>query len=148
MSHYRDPLSDLFRLQDRMNRVFDELTQRQTRKEDAVGAELEKPEWVPLADVDDREQEYVVAVDLPGIDRAKLGIEIENNRLLIRGERPSDRRQEHRGERPAGRFLRGFEVPADVDQGRIDAAYKDGVLRIRLPKRSEDQAGRVRIQVQ
>lgn len=147
MSHHRDPLSDLFRLQDRMNRVFDELTHRPARNQDASEAELEKLDWIPAADLDEYEKEYVITVDLPGIDRSNLGIEIEKDRLVIRGERPATPDGARRGERPAGRFLRRFGVPSSVDQGAIAAEYKDGVLRVRLPKRTADQAGRVRIQV-
>ena len=148
MSRHRDPLGDLFGLQDRMNRVFDELTQRQTRGKDVPSGEIERPDWVPAADVNEYENEYVIAVDLPGIDRSSLGIETEKDRLVVRGERPTDRPDAHRGERPNGRFLRRFEVPADVDQSTVAAEYKDGVLRVRLPKRAEVSPVRVQIQVQ
>ncbi len=148
MSRHRDPLGELFRLQDRMNRVFDELTHRQTYAENAPGAEVERPDWVPAADVEEHEKEYVIAVDLPGIDRSKLGIEIEKDRLLVRGERLTGQNDASCGERPAGRFLRRFEVPSNVDQSDMVAEYKDGVLRVRMPKRPTANARRVRIPVQ
>ena len=148
MSRHRDPLSDLFRLQDRMNRVFDELTHRQTRDEHAPGVELERSDWVPAADVEEHEKEYVVAVDLPGIDHSSLGIEIEKDRLVVRGERLTGQNDVSRGERPSGRFLRRFDVPSSVDQSAMAAEYKDGVLRVRMPKLAAANAGRVRIPVQ
>jgi HSP20 family protein len=148
MSHHRDPLSDLFRLQDRMNRVFAELTHCQPRKHDAVVSDLETSEWVPAADFNEHEGEYVLAIDLPGIDRSKLGIEIEKDRLVVHGERPTDCNSARRGERPAGRFMRRFDVPSNVDQGGVVAEYKDGVLRVHLPKRPTDGTGRIRIEIQ
>jgi HSP20 family protein len=147
MSRHRNPLGDLFRLQDRMNRVFDELTHRQTRAEDAPGAKVEGPDWVPAADVEEHEKEYVVAVDLPGVDRSKLGIEIEKDRLVVRGERLTGQNDASRRERQSGRFLRRFDVPSNVDQNAMVAEYKDGVLRVRMPKRPMSNARRVRIPV-
>ena len=148
MSHHRNPLRELFRLQDRMNRVFDELTQNRTRHGGEEGTELERSEWVPAADVDEYEKEYVITIDLPGIDRSQLGIELEKDRLVIRGERLIDRHEARRGERPAGRFLRRFDIPSNADQAGIAADYKDGLLIVRLPKRAAETAERVRIQVQ
>jgi HSP20 family protein len=147
MRQHRDPLSDLFHLQDRMNRVFAELTHCQPRKQDAIVSELEGSDWVPAADIDELEKEYVLSIDLPGIEHSKLGIDIENDRLVVHGERSSDRKTERRGERPAGRFVRRFDVPPDVDQGGVAAEYKDGVLHVHLPKRPRDGTGRIRIAI-
>ena len=73
----------------------------------------------------------MVAVDLPGIDRAKLDISIDgDNRLTIKGERAARESTQHRGECPSGKFLRTFSVPASVDQKDIRANYKDGVLEV------------------
>lgn len=148
MSRHRDPLSDLFRLQDRMNRVFDELTHRQTRDEHAPGAELEKPDWVPATDVEEHEKEYIIALDLPGIERSTLGIGIEMHRLVVRGERQVGQNDACHSERPKGHFLRRFDVPSNVDQSAIVAEYKDGVLSVRMPKRAVANTGRVRIPIQ
>ena len=148
MSRHRDPLRDLFRLQDRMNRVFDELTHGQARNEQAPGVELERADWFPPADVEEHENEFVLIVDLPGIDRSKLGIEIEKDRLVVHGERQARQNDARHSERPKGRFLRRFDVPSNVDQSAMAAEYKDGVLTVRMPKRPVSNAGRVRIPVQ
>jgi len=148
MSHLCDPLRDLFRLQDRMNQVFEELTQDRTCHADGQAPDPEGSDWVPAADVDEQEKEYVVAVDLPGIDRPQLEIELEKEKILVRGMRSIDKRETRRGERPAGRFLRRFDVPPNVDQAAITADYKDGVLMVRLPKRDQEKVARVQIQIQ
>lgn len=146
MTQRWDPLRDLVLLQDRMNQAFADATQQRarTRGEDS---EIEPADWIPAADVYENAEEYIVAIDLPGIDRKELDISLENDRLAVRGERVVREQGKQRLERPAGRFLRRFDVPATVDAEAIAAEYKDGVLNIRLPKRREQKAKRVEIKV-
>ena len=131
-----------------MNRLFQEATARRARNDEANEQEIERADWIPLADVYQSETEYVVTVDLPGIDRATLEISLDDDKLMIRGERAAEHDTQQRIERPHGRFLRKFGVPAIIDQEAIAAEYKDGVLRVRLPKRKEQKARRVEIKVQ
>ncbi|MCA1557947.1 MAG: Hsp20/alpha crystallin family protein [Acidobacteria bacterium] len=147
MSQYRDPLRDLMALQDRMNRLFDEAAQKSARAEGDEG-EIERTDWTPAADVYNLEEEYLIVVDLPGVSRDALGISLNDNRLFIQGERPADAEAQGRTERPVGKFLREFgPLPQTVDQKTISAEYKDGVLRLRLPKRREQKQQRVEIKV-
>src|ERR1041384_6409732 len=146
MGHHWDPLRDLVTLQDRMNRLFEDAAHRRARgEEEADERELEQADWSPAADVYNNETEYLIVVDLPGIEREALEISIDDNRLTISGLRAAaeDTQNMQRVERPQGRFLRRFGVPATVDQKAITAEYKDGVLRLRLPKRKEQKARRV-----
>lgn len=149
MSRHWDPLRDLMQLQDRMNQLFEDATQRRTRARAEAGDEIERADWIPVADVYERPNEYVVALDLPGIDRAALEINLENERLSIRGKRSfeNDDQSQHRTERPQGKFNRTFGVPAAVDPEQIEAEYKDGVLYVRLPKRKEQKSQPVKIKV-
>ena len=141
-----NPLHDLVSLQDRMNRLFEDASKR--RANDAGASdEVEGADWYPAADVWENDRAYTVAVDLPGIDRAKLDISVDDNRLTIRGERGGQEATRHRGECPRGKFLRTFSVPAAVDQNNIRADYKDGVLQVHLPKQPERKAQRVEIKV-
>lgn len=143
-----NPLHDLVTLQDRMNRLFEDATQRRASEADP-NDELAHADWYPAADVYENDGAFMVAVDLPGIDRAKLDISIDgDNRLTIKGERTArDSKTQHRGECPSGKFLRTFSVPASVDQKDIRANYKDGVLEVQLPKRPERKPQRVEIKV-
>ncbi len=141
-----NPLHDLMSLQDRMNRLFEDASQRRAAEADA-GDEVEGADWYPAADVYENETEYTVAADLPGIDRATLDISIDDNRLTIKGTRPGPDATQHRGECPRGKFLRTFSVPVSVDQNGIKAEYKDGVLQVHLPKRPERKSQRVEIKV-
>jgi HSP20 family protein len=134
-------------LQDRMNRLFEDATDRRTRVDAEPNSDMETAEWYPVADVYDHQEEYLIAVDLPGIDRSALDITIDDGRLTIKGTRPAGESKTSRSERPSGRFLRTFTLPGSIDQTDIQAAYKDGVLEVRLPKRKEEIAKRVRIKV-
>jgi HSP20 family protein len=148
MAQYWDPLRDLVALQDRMNRLFDEAAHKRAREEDDKG-EIERADWTPAADVYNREEEYLIVVDLPGVSRDALDISLSDDRLFIRGERPSDLEPQGRTERHFGSFMRKFgPLPQAVDQKSISAEYRDGVLRVRLPKRKEQKQKRVEIKVQ
>jgi HSP20 family protein len=142
-----NPINDLMVLQDQMNRLFEDVTQRRARAEAKPRDDIERADWIPAADVYEQEDQYIVALDLPGVDRSALEITLDNDRLAIRGTRSLDHETSHRAERPRGRFVRTFGVPASVDQERIEADYRDGVLFVRLPKRTEEKSQRVQIKV-
>jgi HSP20 family protein len=100
----------------------------------AVGA------FVPPADVLVTEQDVSVHMDVPGVARDRLEIELQNNILTVRGERPFPYEQAEgtrtwqRIERGFGRFERDLRVPAGLDPGKIEASLGDGVLSLRIPK--------------
>ena len=147
MAQHWDPIRDLVTLQERMNRLFEDATDRRARTDDESN-DIERTDWTPAADVYNRETEYVIMVDLPGIDRATLEISIDENRLWIRGTRAVEHEAQQRVERPHGTFLRRFgPLPPTIEQQGVKADYKDGVLRITLPKRAEKKARRVEIKV-
>jgi|SRR6185369_10435089 HSP20 family protein len=143
MSQQWNPLQDLMVLQDRMNRLFEDATQRRSQPDD----EFERADWTPASDIEERESGYVIALDLPGIDRNALEIDVDENRLVVKGTRHIEASKQHRSERPRGKFLRTFSVPGSVDQGKIAAEYKDGVLQIRLPKRTEQKSKKIDIKI-
>ena len=145
MAHW-NPLHDLVSLQDRMNRLFEDASQRRASEGNASD-EVETADWYPAADVYENDGEYTVAVDLPGIDRAALDISVDDDRLTIKGHRVAQDTTRHRAECPSGKFLKTFSVPAAVDQNDIRADYKDGVLQVHLPKRPERKSQRVKIKV-
>ena len=144
MSQQWNPLQDLMVLQDRMNRLFEDATQRRTQPADD---EFERADWTPAADIYETDSGYSIAMDLPGINRDALEIDIDDSRLIVKGTREITETKQHRSERPRGKFLRTFSVPGSVDQAKIGAEYKDGVLQIRLPKRTEQKPKRIDIKV-
>lgn len=148
-------MRDLMTLQDRMNRLFEEAALRRGAPgggddDDGREAEIERADWHPAADVFEDEKGYIIILDLPGIERKALDVSLDKDRLTIRGERASvaESGSRRRAERPSGRFLRSFSLPAIVDREGITADYKDGVLRLRLPKRTEPpQSQRIEIKI-
>lgn len=145
--HRWDPVRDLLTLQDRMNRLFEDAADRRASTDEPEG-EMERADWTPSADVYEDESEYVIALDLPGIDREALDVSLDDNRLSIRGERAqSENLNVRRSERPNGRFARSFSLPDAVDRKGIAADYRDGVLFLHLPKRKEKRERRVKIEI-
>ena len=145
MSQQWNPLQDLMVLQDRMNRLFEDATQRRSQSD--AGNEFERADWTPAADIYETDSGYIIAMDLPGIDREALVIDIDDGRLIVKGTRAITEPKQHRSERPRGKFLRTFSVPGSVDQAKIGAEYKDGVLQVRLPKRTEQKPKRIDIKI-
>lgn len=146
MRHRFDPVRDLFSLQDRMNRLFEEAARR-GGEADAEG-EIERADWIPAADVYEEAGEFVITLDLPGIRRDSLDVNLDDGRLTIRGERPPlEGVQLRRSERPHGRFARSFSLPDAVDRHAITADYKDGVLTLHLPRRTEPKERRLKIDI-
>ena len=144
MSQQSNPLQDLMVLQDRMNRLFEDATQR---RQSGTDDEFERADWTPAADIYETDSGYLIAMDLPGIDREALEIDVDDSRLVVKGTRTIAELKQHRAERPRGKFLRTFSVPGSVNQAMIGAEFKDGVLNIRLPKRSEQKPKKIEIKV-
>jgi len=147
MSQQWNPLQDLVVLQDRMNRLFEDPTQRRNQADAGAGDEFERADWTPASDIYETESGYLIALDLPGIDRNALEIDIDDNRLVVKGTRAIANSRQQRTERPRGKFLRTYSVPASVDQAKIAAEYKDGVLQISLPKQTEQKPKRIDIKI-
>jgi HSP20 family protein len=144
MAQQWNPLQDLVVLQDRMNRLFEDATQRRANTD--AGDEFEPADWTPAADIYETESGFSIAIDLPGVSRDAVEIDVDDNRLVVKGTRVAAE-SKHRSERPRGKFLRTFSIPGSVDQNSIGADYKDGVLQIRLPKRQEQKAQKIAIKV-
>jgi HSP20 family protein len=134
------PFSDLNALQARVNRLFDEIGHS-----DETNTTL----WTPMADIYENQDNLVLKVELPGMDQNNIDLRLENNVLTIRGSRNFDNEVKaenyHRGERSYGTFSRSFSLPVVVDQEKIAADYKDGILKITLPKKEQAKAKRIQI---
>ena len=147
MSQQWNPLQDLMLLQDRMNRLFEDATQRRAQNAAGERDQFERADWTPASDIYETETGYVIAIDLPGVDRSGVKIDLDDNRLVIKGNRVIEESTRQRTERPSGKFLRTFSVPGTVDQTQIGADYKDGVLQVRLPRRKEQKSKKVEIKI-
>ena len=132
-----EPFRDLMAMQDRMTRLIDETFSRIWKEDMAQGV------WSPPVDILERGDEVVVKVDLPGVTQNEIDIRVEEGTLTIQGERKFVKESPEENyvqiERPYGTFRRTFSIPRTIDQESIKASYKDGVLRIILPRKQEIQ---------
>jgi len=137
------PIGDIFMLQNRMNRLFEDALHSWPSASDGTTS------WVPAADIYETESELVLQADLPGVDPKQIDVRVENNVLTIRGERAFeskvDRENFHRVERSYGTFMRSFTLATPVDADKIKATCKNGVLQITLPKAEQAKPKKIQI---
>jgi HSP20 family protein len=105
--------------------------------------------WAPRADIHETKDDYLVQLDLPGMDKKDVKIKVEDNFLSISGERKSEQQtgddKYHRVERFSGTFSRSFRLYKDVDAAKIKAKFNNGVLEIRIPKAEETKPKEIAI---
>lgn len=106
--------------------------------------------WAPRTDLAETDEAYRMQVDVPGMSKDDININLQNNTLTISGERSSERKEESeeyvRVERAFGNFHRTFTLPDAVDQENIEATYDDGVLTVDIPKTEESTRRQIEIQ--
>lgn len=95
-------------------------------------------DWSPRCDIEESEDEIIVHAELPGVAVADMEVEVREGRLRIRGEKRTQKSEEQEGRTVSERFFGSFEraipIPATVDETKITASLKDGVLEVRLPR--------------
>lgn len=130
-----------------IDRVFDGLMRNWVRP-----GSLSEGGWNPSIDVSEKDGEIVVSAEVPGIDPKDIDISIDDNRLVISGEKSQEDEERgknyYRVERSYGSFSRSFSLPSNADVENIKASSRDGVLSVRIPKREDDESKRVEIEVQ
>ncbi|HEX9872690.1 MAG TPA: Hsp20/alpha crystallin family protein [Candidatus Tectomicrobia bacterium] len=140
-----NPNRDMMSVRDEMSRVLNEVFGRGASDESAwvSGA------WTPPVDIYETDEALVLKAELPGFSKDDISIELKENTLVIKGERKhEDEVKEgnyHRMERSYGAFQRAFMLPMTVDQEKVKASYKDGILELRLPKVQAAQPKRIAV---
>lgn len=143
---WEDPFRDLLSLQERMNRLFEDSLARSATpgQEQSVGG------WWPAVDILENEGEIVLKAELPGIALEDVDLQMQDDVLLLRGERYFDHETKkenyHRMERAHGVFSRSFKLPSSIDRTKIKAKLKDGILEVKLPKISKGQSSVIPIE--
>jgi HSP20 family protein len=130
-----DPLADLERMLNRLPETW-------------TGMAPAQEAFVPLADVEETDDAYIVDLELPGVDKSDIDIAVMNRRLTISGERKERERTGvlRRQTRSVGRFYFELVLPDDVDPNNVSATLEDGVLTLRVPKAMSEQARHVEVQ--
>ncbi|HXX31123.1 MAG TPA: Hsp20/alpha crystallin family protein [Myxococcaceae bacterium] len=128
-----DPFRELSRLQNDLNRLFDD--------RGVTGRGTESFGWAPMVDVFEDAEGLTFKFEVPEVDPKDVQVNLEDGVLTVRGERKLEREDKrdnyHRIERSYGTFARSFTLPANVDPEKVTAETKNGVLRIFVPKRAE-----------
>jgi HSP20 family protein len=139
-----DPFRDLRSLQDEVNRLF---TGNVARTFDDEG--IARGSWNPSVDIYENKEQIVLEAELPGMNREDFDLSIENNVVTLRGERRFEKKDDtdnyHRVERAYGSFTRSFTLPNTVTAEGATADYRNGVLRVTIPKREETKARRIEV---
>jgi HSP20 family protein len=108
-----------------------------------------KESWSPAVDIFETENEVVIKAELPGLQPEDIDIKLENNVLMLKGERRFEKETKnenyHRVELSYGNFTRSFSLPAFVDDSKVHAEYKNGLLRVVLPKKEQAKPKEIKI---
>ena len=130
-----DPFRELDELYDRMNRLWE------------TGLVPGADRWSPLADVEETEDAYSVEIDLPGVAREDVDIQLDDRELTVSGEVKEKERSGvlRRRTRRVGQFAYAVTLPGDVDADSVTATLKEGVLTVRVPKSQQAKPRRIAI---
>ena len=140
-----DPFRDLSDFQKRLASIFG--------AEGAPLAAMKETDWHPAVDVSEDDDGYLITADLPEVAKEDAHVVVKDGVLTISGERKRESEEEdkkrkyHRVERSFGRYERSFRVPEGVDPSKIQADFKDGVLKVSMPKGKEPEPEEHRIEV-
>jgi HSP20 family protein len=142
-----DPFRELEDMSDRLNRMFSRPSLPQANsKETMVVAD-----WAPSVDISETEGEYQIKAEIPDVKKEDVKVTMEDGVLTIQGERKHEKEEKgkkyHRVERSYGSFVRSFTLPDLVDEGRVKAEFKDGILNLQLPKSEKAKPKAIEVKV-
>ena len=128
-----NPWREMTTLQSRINRLFDEPFFPTDRENNEV-----MKTWYPVVDMFEENDSFVIKAELPGMDKKDISVDVKDRVLTLKGERKYENEVKeenyYRRERSYGKFQRAFTLPADIDPNEIKADFKDGLLKIEVPK--------------
>ena len=140
-----NPMRDAFGFNTRFDRVFNDFFAPKARSESSE----QGWNWNPVVDIYDNEENIIVKAELPGVEKDNIVVDVKGRVLTLKGERATDSEvnedKYYRRERTYGKFERVFTLPEDVNAEGINAEYKDGVLRIEVPKPKTQQPKQITV---
>jgi len=141
------PFSDFDRMRREMERVWDTFLEGDVRKESKKDSV-----WLPSVDVSETKNDVVVKAELPGMDPKDIEVTLSDGHLMIKGQKKHEKEEKdedyHFVERSYGSFVRAVHLPKEVKHDKISASYKNGVLKVVLPKSEEAKTKEVKIKVE
>jgi HSP20 family protein len=128
-----NPLREFETMQNRMNNFFGK-----PLLPTLSGENLNISDWTPLVDVEESDKEFTIKAELPEVKKEDVKVQLENGSIRISGERKMEKEESghrwHRIERNYGAFERTFTLPEETKRSEVKAEFKDGLLRVHLPK--------------
>lgn len=113
--------------------------------------EMTIAEWAPLVDIMEDEKEYLIKAELPEVKKEDVKLSVHDDVLTITGDRRYEKEENdkkfHRIERAYGSFARNFMLPEDVDESKVAADFKDGVLKVHVPKSKKAKPQSIEIKI-
>ena len=145
------PFGELDEAQNRITRFLGGFPNT-IRMGEGNGHSLMVADWSPFVDITEEDHEYLFKADLPEIKKDDVKITVENGILCIFGERKIEKEEKktkfHRIERSYGTFRRSFTLPQDADGTKVTADFRDGVLKVHLPKTAIAEPKAIEVKVQ
>jgi len=142
-----DPLKELEEMEKRLSTWLGHPAVRRDSDREA----LTVAEWSPLVDISEDEKEYLIKAEIPEMKKEDIKISVQDNVLSISGERKYEKEEKgkkyHRVERAYGSFMRSFTLPEDADGTKVNAEYKDGVLKVHLSKSEKAKPKAIEVKV-
>ena len=141
-----NPFRELEEMQNRLSSLFGRTPVR------GLGEEaMTVSEWTPLVDITEDDKEYLIKAELPEVKKEDVKVTVENGTLTITGERKFEKEEKgkkyHRIERAYGSFMRSFTLPEGAAGDKVSADFKDGVLKVHLPKSAEAKPKSIDVKV-
>lgn len=141
-----DPFRELEEMSDRLNRMFARPATRTNGKETMIVAD-----WTPTVDISETDGEYQIKAEIPDVKKEDVKVTLEDGVLTIQGERKQEKEEKgkkyHRVERSYGSFVRSFNLPDLIDEEKVKAEFKDGVLNLHLPKSEKAKPKAIEVKV-
>jgi HSP20 family protein len=138
-------------MEDIHDRLFTLFKNTQPRNASGEQESLTVSEWTPLVDITEDDKEYLIKAELPEVKKEDVKVTVENGLLTISGERKIEKEEKgkryHRVERAYGSFVRSFSLPDDADGNKVNADFKDGVLRVHLAKSEHAKPKQIEVKV-
>jgi len=143
-----DPFRDVAELQNRINRMFDESFAGSRNPDDEVALRT----WRPAVDIYETESGIVIEIELPGVSKEEVAVEVKDDVLTLKGQRSASPHIKednyYRRERLYGPFKRSFTLHHNIQPALIKATFKDGILQIEIPRPMEEQPKKITVNVE
>ena len=140
-----NPWNEMATMRDRFNRFFDSSLYPASRDEETLGLSA----WNPSVDIYENDDNIVIKAEIPGVDKDNIHVDLKGRVLTLKGERKNETEVNedrfYRRELSYGRFERAFTLPAEVDPAKVKADFKDGVLKVEVPKPEEQKPRQITI---